>query len=74
VQVIGVGADLVVEGADEANGVGRFRGRVIALAVDEAAGPGPPDPATTWLLVADDDKPAPVWVAQHTVTGQRLGR
>jgi hypothetical protein len=73
VQVIGVSADLVVEGTDE-GGVGRFRGRVIALAVDQDAGPGPPDPATTWLLVADDDKPAPVWVAQHTVTGQRLGR
>ena len=73
-QVIGVGADLVVEGTDDGGGVGRFRGRVIALAVDQDAGPGPPDPATTWLLVADDDKPAPVWVAQHTVTGQRLGR
>jgi hypothetical protein len=74
VHLIGVSADLVVEGTDETGGVGRFRGRVIALALDEAPGPGPPDPASTWLLVADDDKPAPVWVAQHTVTGQRLGR
>ena len=73
-KLIGVSADLVVEGTDESGGVGPFHGRVIALAVHEAAGPGPPDPATTWLLVADDDKPSPVWVAQHTVAGQRLGR
>jgi hypothetical protein len=74
VQVIGVSADLVVEGTDEEGGVGRFRGRVIALAVDQDTGPGPRDPATTWLLVADDDKPSPVWVAQNAVTAQRLGR
>ena len=73
-ELIGVSADLVVEGADEAGGTGRFRGRVIALAFDEDSGPGPPDPARTWLLVADDDKPAPVWVAQSAVRGQRLGR
>jgi hypothetical protein len=74
VKLIGVSADLVVEGTDEAGGVGRFRGRVIALALDESAASGPPDPATTWLLVADDDKPAPVWVPQDAVKGQRLGR
>jgi hypothetical protein len=74
VHLIGVSADLVVEGSDGADGVGRFRGRVIALAVHDAAGPGPPEPATTWLLVADDDRPAPVWVPQTAVTGQRLGR
>jgi hypothetical protein len=74
VKLIGVSADLVVEGTDATGGVGRFRGRVIALAVDPDDGPGPPDPASTWLLVADDDKAAPVWVSQQTVTGQRLGR
>jgi hypothetical protein len=68
--VIGVSADLVVEAAHEGQPV---RGRVIAVAVDDADSGCPPSEAT-WLLVADDDRPAPVWVAQAAVTGQRLGR
>ncbi|HSD82137.1 MAG TPA: hypothetical protein VLB47_15830 [Solirubrobacteraceae bacterium] len=73
-QIIGVSADLVVEGVDPAPGGRRFHGRVIALAVDAGADEGPPDPAGTWLLVADDEQPRPIWVAQRDVTGQRLGR
>jgi hypothetical protein len=73
-QIIGMSADLVVEGRDEARGAGRFRGRVIAVAVEGGdAGPPPPE-ATTWLLIADDSMPAPIWIEQRFVTGQRLGR
>jgi hypothetical protein len=70
-QVIGVAADLVVEGA---RGGDAFRGRVIAIALDGEGTNGPPDPASTWLLVADDDRPQPIWVGQGDVTAQRLGR
>jgi hypothetical protein len=70
-QVIGVAADLVVEGT---RGGDAFRGRVIAIALDGNGADGPPDPASTWLLVADDASPAPVWVGQSDVTAQRLGR
>jgi hypothetical protein len=73
-QLIGVAADLVVEGEDGA--LGRFRGRVIAIAMDPGAGEAFPGPSAvpTWLLVADDERPAPVWVGQDAVTGHRLGR
>jgi hypothetical protein len=70
-QFIGVAADLVVEGCQ---GDAPFRGRVIAVALDEGDTSRPPSPDSTWLLIADDDKPAPVWVAQSDVTAQRLGR
>jgi hypothetical protein len=72
-QLIGVSADLVVSGD---RGGQAFAGRVIAIALDEETGrPGvPPTPDATWLLVADDSAPAPVWVSQADVTGQRLGR
>jgi hypothetical protein len=73
-QVIGMSSDLVVEGRDEARGVGSFRGRVIAVAVNGGDAELKPDEAATWLLVADDTKPAPLWVEQRKVTGQRLGR
>jgi hypothetical protein len=73
-QIVPVTADLVVEGRDDARAVGRFRGKVIAIAIDDGDAEAGAPPATTWLLVADDDKPAPVWVAHGDVTGQRLGR
>jgi hypothetical protein len=70
-QICGVAADLVVEG--ECDG-GPFRGRVIAVAIDEHEDDGPPAASATWLLVADDNKPSPLWVAQSQIFGQRLGR
>jgi hypothetical protein len=70
-QLVGVSAELVVEGEDD--GVGAFNGRVLAIAVDGAAG-SPPGPSATWLMVVDDRRPEPVWVSQTAVRVQRLGR
>jgi hypothetical protein len=70
-QLVGVSAELVVEGEDD--GAGAFGGRVVAIAVDSGAG-SPPGPSTTWLLVADERRPGPVWVSQAAVSAQRLGR
>jgi hypothetical protein len=72
--VIGISAELVVEGRDDARGVGPFRGRVVAVAVEGGAAAQAPDTWETWLLVVDDTKPGPVWVAQGDVASQRLGR
>lgn len=72
-QLVGVSADLVVEG-DAGGETGTFRGRVLAIAMDDASGSGGPEGAPLWLLVADDQRPAPLWVAQETLTAQRLGR
>ena len=73
-QLVAVSAELVVEG--EQDGVGAFRGRVIAIALDDVAAPGAegPAPTSTWLLVADDQRPGPLWVSQTAVRAQRLGR
>lgn len=70
-QLVGVTADLVVEGEDD--GVGAFNGRVLAIAVN-AGGGSPPGPSTTWLMVIDERRPGPVWVSQAAVRAQRLGR
>lgn len=72
-QLVGVSADLVVEG-NAGDETGTFRGRVLAIAMDDASGPGGPAGAPLWLLVADDQRPAPLWVAQEALTAQRLGR
>lgn len=71
-QVIAVSAELMVEGTQHT--AGRFQGRVIAVAIDDEAGADAPAAGATWLLVADDRKPAPVWVALADVSAQRLGR
>ena len=73
-QLVAVSAELVVEG--EHDGLGPFRGRVLAIALGDVADPGPegPAPTSTWLLVADDQRPGPVWVSQASVRAQRLGR
>jgi hypothetical protein len=74
VQIIGVSAELVVEGVDSAQGSGRFQGRVIAVAFDDDSDRHAPSTSATWLLVVDDERPAPVWVSQSDVSAQRLGR
>ena len=74
---MGVNVDLVVEGHDDERGVGRFRGRVMAVALDARGSDetlAGPSAAATWLLVADEQRPAPVWVSQDAVSAQRLGR
>lgn len=73
-QIIGVSAELVVEGVESARGARRFQGRVIALAFDDDADRRAPSPSATWLLVVDEEQPAPVWVPQSDVSAQRLGR
>lgn len=73
-QIIGLAAELVVEGVETERGIGRFQGRVIALAFDADADPHVPAPSATWLLVVDEEQPAPLWVLQSDVTAQRLGR
>jgi hypothetical protein len=70
-QLVGVSAEVTVEGDDDE--VGAFSGRVIAIAVDTGAG-SPPRPSATWLMVIDDRRPDPVWVSQAAVKAQRLGR
>ena len=72
-QLVGVSADLVVEG-DAGGDAGTFRGRVLAIAMDDTPAQGGPADAALWLLVADDQRPAPIWVARETLAGQRLGR
>ena len=72
-----VSAELVVEGHDD--DAGAFRGRVIAVAVAVDDGPDAgersgPSASTTWLLVADEERPAPLWVAPDAISAQRLGR
>jgi hypothetical protein len=73
-QIIVITADLVVEGIERGTGGERFQGRVIALAVDDDGHSGAPDGTSMWLLVADDTRPTPVWVAYTDVSAQRLGR
>jgi hypothetical protein len=73
-QIVGVTADLMVEGVDSAHGAGRFQGRVIAVAFADGPDRHAPSPSATWLLVVDEEQPAPLWVAQSDVTAQRLGR
>ena len=70
-QLVGVSMELVIEGEDL--DAGPFNGRVLAIAVDSSAG-SPPSPSSTWLLVVDERRREPVWVAQAAIRAQRLGR
>jgi hypothetical protein len=69
-RIAAVNTELIVEG--ELGGES-FAGRVIAVAVDDGHPVLGPQPAATWFLVADDRRPAPIWVAAADVTGKRLG-
>ncbi len=70
--ITGVTAELVVEGTRRDGA--RFSGRVIALAFEGSPQGQPPPASSTWLLVADESRPAPIWVAQADVLTHRLGR
>jgi hypothetical protein len=87
-ELIPVSSDLHVEGVSDAPGVGEFRGPVLAIGLRgsdpvaaaataegerEAEQEGFLGWGTTYFLVADPGKPAPVWVAKHDITAQRLG-
>lgn len=81
-QLISVEAPLTVEGQSEAEDVGEFSGRVIAIGMQDtdpisAATPeseatdsteGLSGWGTTYFLVADDSKPAPVWVEKQDIS------
>jgi hypothetical protein len=82
-QLIPTSGALWVEGSSEAETVGRFAGHVVAIGLQEydpiaapsAERPGDggqqPEGLAGWgathFLVADPDKPAPVWVAKRDV-------
>jgi hypothetical protein len=77
---------LHVEGSALSEGIGSFKGYVIALAVrglDPVAAPEPsgdgPDQTegllgwgTTHMLVADPERAAPIWVSKDELTAHRL--
>jgi hypothetical protein len=44
------------------------------MALEDSNAGRPPAPEATWLLVADDQRPSPIWVTQAQVSAQRLGR
>jgi hypothetical protein len=69
-----VSVELLVEGSQpEPDGRQEpFAGRVVALATESDG--LPPSATSTWLLIADSRRPAPIWVRQSDVTGHRLGR
>jgi hypothetical protein len=80
---------LDVEGSSELGAVGSFSGTVIAIglrdtdpiasvgAEAQTAGDGEPEGllgwGTTHFLVADPEKPAPVWVGKNDIESHRLG-
>lgn len=75
---------LHVEGESGSDAVGRFSGTVLCVAMqdtDPLAGtatevPGEPEGLSGWgstfFLVADPDKPAPVWVAKNDVSSHHV--
>jgi hypothetical protein len=78
--------ELYVEGAADEGGIGEYRGLVLAIGVRGTdpvipAEPNGHDPAvegllgwgSTHLLVADEDRPAPIWVPKNSVVRHRIG-
>jgi hypothetical protein len=76
---------LYVEGLAEEAGIGEFRGRVVAIGLrgSEPLIPAQPDGSdpvaegllgwgSTHFLVADESRPAPIWVPKSEVTAHRL--
>ncbi len=87
-ELISVPAELYVEGQSDTGAVGGFRGRVLAIGLrgsdpiasaspEGAEGTVEPEGllgwGTTHFLVADEDKPAPVWVQKNDITSHRVG-
>lgn len=85
-QLIPSPEDMYVEGQSSAPGAGRFRGRVLAIGVhgsDPVAAAGTQEAAgsdegmlgwgTTYFLVSDASKPAPVWVVKDEIESHRVG-
>jgi hypothetical protein len=73
-QIAPVSAELMVHAEDRTDEGGAVSGRVLAVAIAGDGADGGAAPGSTWLLVADERKSGPVWVAQRDVTEQRLGR
>jgi hypothetical protein len=86
--LIPISQALHVEGTSEAKAVGSFSGRVIAVGLRDSdpiasvgsevqtASDGEPEGllgwGTTHFLVADSEKPAPVWVAKSDIESHRV--
>jgi hypothetical protein len=77
---------LYVEGSADEGGIGEFRGTVLAIGVRGTdpvipAEPNGHDPSaegllgwgSTHLLVADESRPAPIWVPKNSVIHHRVG-
>ncbi len=85
--VIPVAGNLQVEGESDADDVGSFSGRVIAILMqdtDPVSAATPESEATgsteglagfgtTYFLVADEEKPHPVWVEKQDITKHGFG-
>jgi DNA invertase Pin-like site-specific DNA recombinase len=64
--VVPISRDLYLEGHSDHEGVGDFRGHALATTVTSHPGDDP-DQGSTWYLVDDEGKPAPVWVRDDEV-------
>jgi DNA invertase Pin-like site-specific DNA recombinase/peptidoglycan hydrolase-like protein with peptidoglycan-binding domain len=64
--IVPLSRELYLEGHSADEDVADFRGHAIATTVASEPGEGP-DKATTWYLVDDARKPAPVWVRDEEV-------
>jgi hypothetical protein len=86
-ELIPVTQELWVEGTTDGDEVGEFRGNVIAIALrdtDPLSASRPEDAdtgategllgwGTTYFLVCDPDRNAPVWVEKEGITSQKVG-
>ena len=86
-ELIPVPDELWVEGESDGDEVGGFSGKVVAIALrdtDPLSASQPEDASTgrtegllgwgtTYFLVCDSERAAPVWVAKESVTSHRIG-
>ena len=85
-ELIPAPSGLWLEGTSEGDEIGEYKGYVIAIALrdtDPLSAAQPEDASsgategllgwgTTYFLISDPDRDAPVWVAKESVSGQRL--
>ena len=64
--VVPLSRDLYLEGHSDHEDVGDFRGYALATTVTSLPGEDP-DRGSTWFLVDDEGKPAPVWIRDDEV-------
>ena len=85
-QLIPVNGSLHVEGQSDAEDVGEFRGQALAIGLRDTDPVSAVNPetessgaseglfgwGTTYFLVADPDKPRPVWVSKSEIQKHRF--